>query len=99
MSLTVGPERYSAPPVDTCTMPSLPASANPRIAALSVCEDDTLMAGYAKDPAFARSSMSAYTSGVAMGMGSPSGHQSDVVVGADPFTPTAAADTRRLSRP
>ena len=31
----------------------------------------TLMAGYAKEPAFARSSMSAYTSGVAMGIASP----------------------------
>ena len=49
-------------------MPSLPASAKPRIAALRVCEDETLIAGYANEPAFARSSMSAYTSGVAMGM-------------------------------
>jgi hypothetical protein len=31
--------------VDTCTMPSLPASAKPRSAALSVCEDVTLIAG------------------------------------------------------
>jgi hypothetical protein len=45
MSLTVGPDRYSAPPVDTCTMPSLSASANPRSAALSVCELVTLIAG------------------------------------------------------
>jgi len=45
MFLTVGPERYSAPPVETWTMPSLPASANPRIAAFTVCEDETLIAG------------------------------------------------------
>ena len=38
MSLTVLPDRYSAPPVDTCTMPSLSASANPRSAAFSVWE-------------------------------------------------------------
>ena len=71
MFLTLGPERYSAPPVDTWTMPSDPASANPLRAALRVWDDETLMAGYAKDPAFARSSMSAYTSGVAMGIASP----------------------------
>ena len=47
MSLTDGPERYSAPPVETWTMPSEPASAKPLRAALSVCEDDTLMAGNA----------------------------------------------------
>jgi hypothetical protein len=45
MFLTVGPERYSAPPVETCTMPSLPASANPRIAAFRVWEDETFIAG------------------------------------------------------
>jgi hypothetical protein len=39
MSFTVGPLRYSAPPVETCTMPSLSASANPRSAAFSVCDD------------------------------------------------------------
>ena len=33
MSLTVVPDRNSAPPVDTWMMPSLPASANPRRAA------------------------------------------------------------------
>ena len=52
-------------------MPSEPASAKPLSAAFSVCEDETLMAGYAKEPAFARSSMSAYTSGVAMGIATP----------------------------
>ena len=59
MSLTVGPDRYSAPPVETWTMPSLPASAKPRSAALSVCEEVTLIAGYANAPALARSSISA----------------------------------------
>jgi hypothetical protein len=59
MSLTVGPDRYSAPPVDTWTMPSLPASAKPRIAALRVCDEVTLIAGYANAPALARSIISA----------------------------------------
>ena len=45
MSFTVEPERYSAPPVETCTIPSLSASAKPRSAAVRVCEDVTLMAG------------------------------------------------------
>ena len=45
MSLMVGPDRYSAPPVDTWMMPSLSASAKPCSAALSVCEEETLMAG------------------------------------------------------
>ena len=40
MSLTVGPERYSAPPVETWMMPSQPASAKPCRAAFSVCDDD-----------------------------------------------------------
>jgi hypothetical protein len=40
-------------------MPSLSASAKPRIAAFSVCDDVTLMAGYAKERAFAVSSISA----------------------------------------
>ena len=39
------PDRYSAPPVDIWTMPSLPASAKPRRAALSVWLDVTLIAG------------------------------------------------------
>ena len=68
MSLTVGPERYSAPPVETWMMPSLPASEKPARAALRVCEDDTLMAGNANDFDFAASSISAYFSGVAMGI-------------------------------
>jgi len=45
MFLIVGPDRYSAPPVEICRIPSLPASANPRSAAFSVCEELTLMAG------------------------------------------------------
>ncbi len=68
MFLMVGPERYSAPPVETWTMPSEPASAKPWSAAFRVCEDDTLMAGKAKPCDFAASSISAYFSGVAMGM-------------------------------
>ena len=36
MSLIVAPDRNSAPPVETCTIPSDPASANPRIAACRV---------------------------------------------------------------
>ena len=69
MFLMVGPERYSAPPVETWMMPSEPASAKPWSAAFSVCDDETLMAGNAKPWAFAVSSISAYFSGVAMGMG------------------------------
>ena len=42
---TVLPDRCSAPPVDTWTMPSDSASANPRRAAISVDELVTLMAG------------------------------------------------------
>ena len=49
-------------------MPSEPASAKPCSAALRVCDDETLMAGNAKAPAFAASSISAYFSGVAMGI-------------------------------
>jgi hypothetical protein len=45
MSLTEGPERYSAPPVETWMMPSLPASAKPLRAALRVWLELTLMAG------------------------------------------------------
>ena len=73
MFLIDGPERYSAPPVETWMMPSEPASAKPCRAAFSVWELDTLMAGNAKAPAFAASSISAYFSGVAIGHG---GHSS-----------------------
>src|SRR3954468_9079444 len=69
MFFTVGPDAYSAPPVEIWTMPSLPASAKPARAALSVCEDVTLMAGYANAPALARSSISAQPSGDARGLG------------------------------
>ena len=68
MSLMVGPERYSAPPVETWMIPSLPASAKPASAAFSVWEEDTLIAGNANDFDFAASSISAYFSGVAIGM-------------------------------
>ena len=69
MFFTLGPERYSAPPVETWMIPSDPASAKPWSAALRVCDEDTLMAGKAKPCDFAASSISAYFSGVAMGMG------------------------------
>ena len=59
MFLIDGPERYSAPPVETWMMPSEPASAKPLSAAFSVCEDDTLMAGNAKASCLASSSISA----------------------------------------
>ncbi len=45
MSLIVEPEAYSPPPVETWMMPSLPASAKPRIAAVIVWLDVMLMAG------------------------------------------------------
>ena len=45
MFLIDGPERYSAPPVETWMMPSEPASAKPLRAAFRVCDDETLIAG------------------------------------------------------
>ena len=45
MSLTPWPDRYSAPPVETWMIPSLPASAKPRMAAFSVWLDVTLIDG------------------------------------------------------
>ena len=45
MSLTAWPDRYSAPPVDTWTMPSLSASAKPFRAAFRVWLEVTLIAG------------------------------------------------------
>jgi hypothetical protein len=59
MSLTVAPDKNSAPPVDTWTMPSLPASAKPRRAAFRVCEEVMLIAGYANPPDLAREIISA----------------------------------------
>ena len=44
-SLTVEPERYSAPPKETWMMPSELASVKPRRAAIAVCELDTFTAG------------------------------------------------------
>jgi hypothetical protein len=38
-------------------IPSDSASANPRIAAMMVCDEDTLIAGYANAPALARSNI------------------------------------------
>ncbi len=45
MSLTLVPEANSAPPVDAWMMPSLPASAKPRRAALMVIDEVMLIAG------------------------------------------------------
>ena len=45
MFLIVGPDAYSAPPVETWTMPSEPASVKPWRAAFRVCEELTLIAG------------------------------------------------------
>ena len=49
-------------------IPSDSASAKPLSAALRVCEDETLIAGNANDWPLAASSISAYFSGVAIGM-------------------------------
>ena len=57
MFLIDGPEKYSAPPVETWMMPSEPASAKPLRAAFRVWEDDTLMAGNAKPFCLAVSSI------------------------------------------
>ncbi len=59
MFFTDGPERYSAPPVETWMIPSEPASANPCRAAFRVCDEDTLMAGKAKAFSLAASSIAA----------------------------------------
>ena len=59
MSLTAWPERYSAPPVEIWTIPSLPASAKPFSAAFSVWVEVTLIAGNAKPCRFAVSSICA----------------------------------------
>jgi hypothetical protein len=45
MSFTRVPEANSAPPVENWMIPSLPASANPRNAALTVSELVQLIAG------------------------------------------------------
>jgi hypothetical protein len=45
MSFSRWPDRNAAPPVDTCTIPSLAASANPRSAAFSVSDEVTLTPG------------------------------------------------------
>ncbi|GAB3749146.1 hypothetical protein GCM10028864_22450 [Microlunatus parietis] len=50
-------------------MPSEPASANPCNAAFRVWDELMLIAGYAKAFCFAFCSISAYTSGDAMGIG------------------------------
>src|SRR3954447_21025466 len=97
MSLMCGPERYSAPPVEICTIPSLPASAKPWSAALSVCDDDTLIAGNANDFALAVSSISAYFSGVATGMRGLLGRtRADVP---NPSPPNEPGSQRRQAAP
>ena len=68
MSFTAVPAANSAPPVETWMIPSLPASANPLRAALTDTEEVMLIAGYAKPPSLARSSMAEYVSEVARGM-------------------------------
>ena len=45
MSLTFWPDANSAPPVENWMMPSLSASAKPRMAAFTVSDEVTLMAG------------------------------------------------------
>src|SRR5262245_9444490 len=62
------PDRYSAPPVETWTIPSDPASASPRRAAFKVWEDDTFTPGNANPPDAAASSIAAYCVVVAMGI-------------------------------
>ena len=59
MSLTPSPEANSAPPVENWMMPSLPASAKPLIAALTVSDEVQLMAGKAYALSLARASISA----------------------------------------
>ena len=59
MSLTPRPDANSAPPVENWMMPSLPASANPLMAALTVSEDVQLMAGKAYEFSLARPNISA----------------------------------------
>ena len=59
MSLTPVPDANSAPPVENWMMPSLPASAKPLSAALTVSDEVQLIAGYAYCPLLARAIMSA----------------------------------------
>ncbi len=59
MFLMVGPDAYSAPPVETWMMPSLPAAAKPAIAALRLWELVMLIAGKAYEFALAASSIAA----------------------------------------
>ena len=58
MSFTPSPEMNSAPPVENWMMPSLPASAKPFSAALTVSEDVQLIAGKAYSFSLARRSIS-----------------------------------------
>ncbi len=74
MSRTAGPVAWAPPPLETCTIPSLRASAKPSSTAFSVSRPETLMPGYAKRPPFALSSMAQYCSNVAIGMAGPPSH-------------------------
>lgn len=71
MSFTPRPDANSAPPVENWMMPSLPASAKPLMAALTDSDPTQLMAGKANLCSLARPSISAYTSGVAIGTKKP----------------------------
>ena len=68
MSLTPSPEANSAPPVENWMMPSLPASANPLIAALTVSDEVQLMAGNANAVLLGAVEHLRVDLGVAMGM-------------------------------
>ena len=59
MSLIPSPEANSAPPVENWMMPSLPASAKPLMAALTLSEPTQLIAGNAYECSLARPSISA----------------------------------------
>jgi hypothetical protein len=62
------PDAHSPPPVETCSIPSEPASANPRRAAFTVCTELTLTPGSAYSPEAALSSIAAYCSAVTIGI-------------------------------
>jgi len=58
MFFTVEPDAYSAPPHENWMIPSDSATAKPRIAAVMVCEDETLLGGEANAPYLARFNVS-----------------------------------------
>ena len=59
ISLIPRPDANSAPPVENWIMPSLPASAKPLMAALTLSDPTQLMAGNANECSLARPSISA----------------------------------------